>query len=326
MNYIKETNSFYDWLETNSLSHSAINLWHALMHINNKAGWITEFAVAISTLENKTGLKKDAIIGARHKLQQFKRIDFKSRSGQQSAVYWIIPFESFKTTQNSEIQVSVVLKDTSDITKHTQSTPQVTSQDASIIKLNDLSFPTTATNHINMNVPEYSNALLYEPTGEDNMSVSDAYFKVFNTFSMTGLMTDYIKKLKDRGCSDHFVKELLLEMGESASKPSIRYMQTTAERWIKDGITSREHSKGSRDASDTISNLYRRKIGEVTQERIDLYLKHFGEEMLRHAINHAFDTKRREPIEVLEILKMWEKSGVKDPWKYEGGGDDNQYT
>ena len=93
MNYIREINAFYDWLETNSISDSAIGLWHALMHINNKSGWVTEFAVALSTLETKTGLKKDAIIRARLRLQQANRIDFKSRSGQLSAVYRIFFFD-----------------------------------------------------------------------------------------------------------------------------------------------------------------------------------------------------------------------------------------
>jgi hypothetical protein len=137
MNYIKELNAFYDWLETNPLSHSAINLWHALMHLNNKTGWITEFTVAISTLENKTGLKKDAITGARHRLQQVNRIDFRSRSGQQSAVYTIIPFESFKPTQTSNSDISVVLTEANDTTKHAQGTQQLTPQDTSIIKLNE---------------------------------------------------------------------------------------------------------------------------------------------------------------------------------------------
>jgi len=35
MNYIYEMNSFFDWIETNSISTAAMNLWHALMNINN---------------------------------------------------------------------------------------------------------------------------------------------------------------------------------------------------------------------------------------------------------------------------------------------------
>jgi DnaD/phage-associated family protein len=94
MNYIKEINSFYDWLETNPLASSCIVLWYALMHIANKAGWPDTFAVAISVLEVKTGLKKDTIYDARNKLQQVRRIEWNSRRGNQSAVYKIIPFNS----------------------------------------------------------------------------------------------------------------------------------------------------------------------------------------------------------------------------------------
>lgn len=103
MNYLREINAFYDWLETNSISDSAVVLWHALMHTNSKAGWIPEFAVAISTLETKTGLKKAAIIRARQRLQIAGRIDFKSRSGQQSAIYRIMPFEFQNETQSNSV-------------------------------------------------------------------------------------------------------------------------------------------------------------------------------------------------------------------------------
>lgn len=125
MNYIREINAFYDWLETNSISDSAIVLWHALMHISNRAGWITEFAVALSTLETKTGLKKDAIIRARNRLQQVGRIGFQSRNGQQSAIYSIKPFET-----------CVVLNDTNCDTNRNTNRSLTATQSASITKLN----------------------------------------------------------------------------------------------------------------------------------------------------------------------------------------------
>lgn len=94
MNYVREINAFYDWLETNSLSVSAVALWHALMHMCNKCGWTTEFAVATSVLAIKTGLSERSIYNARNELQQRGRIIWKSRKGNQSAVYTILPFES----------------------------------------------------------------------------------------------------------------------------------------------------------------------------------------------------------------------------------------
>ncbi|MEN6325814.1 MAG: hypothetical protein ABFD18_06370 [Syntrophomonas sp.] len=130
MNYIREINAFYDWLETNTLADSAINLWHALMHVANKAGWPEEFAVALSTLQSKTGLKKDAVITARNRLQNAGRITFKSRSGQQSAVYHIVPlFNCVGLTDTNP--------DTNSALTPTQSATQTPTQTPSINKLNN---------------------------------------------------------------------------------------------------------------------------------------------------------------------------------------------
>lgn len=87
MNYIKLINAFYDRLETNSLSTSAIALWHALVHVNNKAGWLEEFTVAVSVLCIKTGLSDRTITNARNDLKMKGYLDFRSRKGSKSAVY-----------------------------------------------------------------------------------------------------------------------------------------------------------------------------------------------------------------------------------------------
>jgi len=87
MNYLSEILAFYDWLETNYLPSPAIALWHALMSIANKTGWQNEFTVAISVLEIKAGLNAQAVKRARNLLQQNGLIEWKSRRGNQSAVY-----------------------------------------------------------------------------------------------------------------------------------------------------------------------------------------------------------------------------------------------
>lgn len=91
MNYIAEIKAFYDWLEINPLPSPAIVLWYALMHIANKTGWQQEFTVAVSVLQNKTGLNAKAIERARNSLTQSGRIEWRSRKGSQSAIYEIIP-------------------------------------------------------------------------------------------------------------------------------------------------------------------------------------------------------------------------------------------
>ena len=87
MNYIREINAFYDWLETNHLSVSAISLWYSLMHINNKTGWKNEFTVALSVLAAKSGLSPRAVTNARKELAEKERIIWESRDGNQSAKY-----------------------------------------------------------------------------------------------------------------------------------------------------------------------------------------------------------------------------------------------
>lgn len=101
MNYIKEVNAFYDWLETNPVSLSSIALWHALMHICNKTGWLQEFAVAVSVLSVKTGLERRTIYNARNELKLKGRINFKERKGNQSAVYSIIWFYDYSDQLSS---------------------------------------------------------------------------------------------------------------------------------------------------------------------------------------------------------------------------------
>lgn len=87
MNYIAELKAFYDRLELNPLPSPAIALWHALMSIANKTGWQQEFTVAVSVLMLKSGLNAQAIKRARNRLEQDGFITWRSRSGNQSAIY-----------------------------------------------------------------------------------------------------------------------------------------------------------------------------------------------------------------------------------------------
>lgn len=92
MNYITEINRFYDWLETNDIPKSAVALWNALMHINNKAEWKESFEVAVSTLEFKTKFKRSELFEARNILTQKGRITWRQRGGNLCATYTVIPF------------------------------------------------------------------------------------------------------------------------------------------------------------------------------------------------------------------------------------------
>lgn len=90
MNYLMEIKAFYDRLETNPLPSPSIALWHALMYIANKTGWQEEFAVALSVLVLRSGLNETAVKRARNKLMQEGYITWRSRGGNQAAVYKMI--------------------------------------------------------------------------------------------------------------------------------------------------------------------------------------------------------------------------------------------
>lgn len=123
MNYIREINAFYDWLEINELSKSAVLLWHALMHLNNKSGWQDSFTVARSVIEAKTALKKDAYYTARNQLKQVGLIEFKER-GTRATSFKMYSLSSVLQTnfQNNECHLSEKQTTTQTITQTTNQT------------------------------------------------------------------------------------------------------------------------------------------------------------------------------------------------------------
>ena len=90
MNYMAELNAFDDWVDENeSLSPTARLLYIQLLQRCNKARWIQPFTVSLSRLAFKTGLSISGVQKARNQLKQYGLVDWKSRSGQQSAEYTI---------------------------------------------------------------------------------------------------------------------------------------------------------------------------------------------------------------------------------------------
>ena len=76
MNYIKQILAFQDLVEIKGLSAGQIALWHALINVNNKCGWIEWFSVASSKLQIGAGFSESGIRKAREALKQLGIIDF----------------------------------------------------------------------------------------------------------------------------------------------------------------------------------------------------------------------------------------------------------
>jgi DnaD/phage-associated family protein len=128
-------------------------------------------------------------------------------------------------------------------------------------------------------------------TGESEYSVMAAYTKSFGQLVMPETIRDYLRKIREQGQKDEMIIELLLEAGESSTKPNLRFLEAIGQRWIENGITSREQSKAHKDKQreqKTVPlNKYRKPdkpaIPIVTSETTNSPSDEEFEEMMRFA-------------------------------------------
>lgn len=93
MNYIKEINAFYQIQETNQLSAAAANVWHVLLHVNNRTGWLPEFTVAMSGICFKANVSMSTFRRVRAELVEKGYVTFRSRGGNLSAMYRLVSLD-----------------------------------------------------------------------------------------------------------------------------------------------------------------------------------------------------------------------------------------
>lgn len=120
MNYIREINAFYQWQETNQLSSSGANLWHTLMHVNNRAGWRKKFTVPVSVLCSKANLSNSTFKRARRELRDKGYIRYESQAGNRSAIYEIISLVESNPEQNDPGDGEGVQDDAADLQSKTR--------------------------------------------------------------------------------------------------------------------------------------------------------------------------------------------------------------
>ncbi|MCH5332106.1 MAG: hypothetical protein J1E33_06865 [Alistipes sp.] len=92
MNYLTEIKHFYDWLETHSLSANGIVLWHGVMQIASRSGWLNPIEIPSSLLETRTHLERSTIKRVRWQLVEQGLIRLHHRGGRSHCAYTIIPF------------------------------------------------------------------------------------------------------------------------------------------------------------------------------------------------------------------------------------------
>ena len=93
MNYLEQIVAFSRWKEVNPLPASAIALWHELMAVCNRAGWIQEFTVPNGRLQSGAGLSRKEFHNARQHLIDKKLIKYtKSNNRNKAGKYSMLQF------------------------------------------------------------------------------------------------------------------------------------------------------------------------------------------------------------------------------------------
>lgn len=135
MNYLKELRAFYDYVLYNGVSTGEVALWYTLMSINNRLGWLDEFAVSNLVLQQATSLSRNGLNSARNGLKQKGLIDYRPGKSNQAGKYRLISFEcnilctpvctnpDDLVTQNQTTLVQVEGTLTKRKPKHKQNTP-----------------------------------------------------------------------------------------------------------------------------------------------------------------------------------------------------------
>lgn len=273
MNYIREINAFYDWLETNSISTSAIVLWHALMSINNKCGWIKEFTVATSVLEVKTGLNRRTIERARNELKQKNRINWNSRKGNQSAMYQIERFYVAQTVAYTVEDKTLVRQDINNFDVHHVAQVDVQTD------VHHVAQP-VAINKLNKTKQNETKQSFNQDVGVEPNNIWDSFFKAFGKHP-TPIQIDKINNFIDQdGLSVDLVCYGLLKTGERGMH--FGYAENTFKSWIQKNIHTYEQALEEQEAynknrlknENQFSDKYSKKPISSEQKRRNLMLGH----------------------------------------------------
>lgn len=210
VDYEKQLDAFYDQLELNPLTHSAVALWHALLYMRNKRELADGFTIASSVLCAKAGLKERKFYDTRNELKQKGYIDFKSRGGNLSASYFLTVL-SAHIADKSPLSANSAYK--------TVDKPVDKSGDKSVDK----------TGALVRKIEELKEGQPAPATFKDIMDVWEEVFRSKmkpNHIEMIGVYLD----------QDGMTEALIIEGIERvkmAADPNMRYLWTTLNNWAK---------------------------------------------------------------------------------------------
>ncbi|SHJ88771.1 DnaD and phage-associated domain-containing protein [Caminicella sporogenes DSM 14501] len=244
----------------NSLSTGAIALWHALMAINNKAGWIEEFTVANIVLQSMTGLSRQGLDKARNMLVQKSLIEYKKGKGNQAGKYRLIPFECQIVGTNVDINVD------------TKVAQMITQKGHSSSTLNKLNINKNNNKHQQQQkgTEQESESL----TNNDFKKIVDIFNKNIHPIApLEGeILSEWLKKVEAS-----VIIEAIRESVKSGVR-NIKYIEKILQSWHSNGLTTKEaviaHLRDYQDKKNK-GKVVPMKI-ETYDDKEDLYKQYEG--------------------------------------------------
>ena len=261
MNYIREIESFEDWLEINYLPATAQLLWYKLLVLCNRAGWAEWLSVTNQALMAKTGiLSEKTFIETRNKLKQAGLIDFMSGKKGAPTRYKLFSVEEIlqkihckkytvKNTVNSTVNPTV--NPTVKMTVNPTVNPTV--KESQNADLSSLSEDTKHKHKHKHKHKQYNNSSSSSKDGSDWQKIQDAWEN--NIHPLTPMERENLL-----AWMDDLPAEVILIAINEAVKSNVRTM-----RYV-DSILVNWHSNGILTKEAVISHLRERKEWQLKKQ------------------------------------------------------------
>ncbi len=103
MNYIKQLNAFYDFLQANYITSSSQLVYRILLDINNSCNWVKTFQRTNQSIMALTQISEKTLISAKNELKQLGLIDYTKGVKNKPSSYKIHCLYSSESGSNGEV-------------------------------------------------------------------------------------------------------------------------------------------------------------------------------------------------------------------------------
>lgn len=249
MNYIKQINAFWNWRKYNDdISHSAADLYFAILHCANEAGWKTQVNIPNSTLMSTSQIGNKSVLSSlRNNLVQKGLIKYiPGKKGKAPGYIIVTLYSTNSATNHSANQVTDVEIGTN--TGSAQNTHKDTDSDTGMAQDTYLhTYPNTYT-ETNSATNQRTIYKHKQKQNENNITAAvtdDNTVKIFERYeNLTGKpMSETAMKDIDSFISDGVSHDLILSVMDyavDADKGNWNYMRGTLEGLLAEGVKTVE--------------------------------------------------------------------------------------